>query len=125
MHQMTVTYQGSLRSEAIHLDSKNIIHTDAPKDNQGKGESGITAFDGWRGGIAIHGGWPEGTEGCLTTHTKNYGNIEKEQPINPLVQELIDNIPDFDDNTDDKPVRIIIEERVATKSGKIWIGESI
>ena len=39
MHQMTVTYQGNLRAEAIHLDSKNIIHTDAPKDNQGNGEA--------------------------------------------------------------------------------------
>lgn len=39
MHQMTVSYQGSLRTEATHLDSKTIIHTDAPKDNQGKGEA--------------------------------------------------------------------------------------
>lgn len=39
MHQMKVEYQGDLRTEAIHLDSKNIIHTDAPKDNQGKGEA--------------------------------------------------------------------------------------
>lgn len=39
MHQMKVVYQGDLRTEAIHLDSKNIIHTDAPKDNQGKGEA--------------------------------------------------------------------------------------
>jgi uncharacterized OsmC-like protein len=36
---MTIEYQGSFRTEAIHLDSKNIIHTDAPKDNQGKGEA--------------------------------------------------------------------------------------
>lgn len=39
MHQMKVTYQNNLRAEAIHLDSKNMIHTDAPKDNQGKGEA--------------------------------------------------------------------------------------
>lgn len=39
MHQMKVTYQGSLRTEAIHLDSKSVIYTDAPKDNQGKGEA--------------------------------------------------------------------------------------
>lgn len=39
MHQMKVEYQGDLRTEALHLDSKNIIHTDAPKDNQGKGEA--------------------------------------------------------------------------------------
>lgn len=36
---MKVTYEGSLRSQAIHLDSNNIIYTDAPKDNQGKGEA--------------------------------------------------------------------------------------
>lgn len=34
---MHVTYQGNLRTEAIHLDSKNFIITDAPKDNQGQG----------------------------------------------------------------------------------------
>ena len=39
MHQMKVTYQGSLRTTAIHLDSKNSIITDAPKDNQGQGEA--------------------------------------------------------------------------------------
>lgn len=39
MHQMKVEYQGALRTEAVHLDSKNVIHTDAPKDNQGKGEA--------------------------------------------------------------------------------------
>lgn len=39
MHQMKVSYEGSLRTEAIHLDSKNVILTDAPKDNQGKGEA--------------------------------------------------------------------------------------
>ena len=33
-----VTYLGQLRTEAIHLQSNTIIHTDAPKDNHGKGE---------------------------------------------------------------------------------------
>ena len=33
-----VTYLGELRTEAIHLQSNTIIHTDAPKDNHGKGE---------------------------------------------------------------------------------------
>jgi predicted chitinase len=95
-------------------------------DTQGVGQSGISSGpDGWRDGIAIHGGWPAGAIGCLTTHTSNYGNKSREEPINPLVQELIDNIPDFDNNTDDKPVRFIIEERVATKNGRIWKGESI
>lgn len=39
MHQMEVKYKGSYRTEAVHLDSKNQIITDAPKDNQGNGEA--------------------------------------------------------------------------------------
>ena len=34
-----VTYQGELRTNAIHLQSNNEIITDAPIDNQGKGEA--------------------------------------------------------------------------------------
>lgn len=34
-----VTYQGDLRTTAIHLQSNNKIITDAPVDNQGKGEA--------------------------------------------------------------------------------------
>jgi uncharacterized OsmC-like protein len=33
------TYLGDLRTEAEHLQSKNKILTDAPTDNQGKGEA--------------------------------------------------------------------------------------
>src|SRR5690606_12632095 len=39
MHQMKVIYQGDLRTESEHLDSRSILYTDAPKDNQGKGEA--------------------------------------------------------------------------------------
>lgn len=39
MHQMTVEYLGDFRTESHHLDSKSIILTDAPKDNNGKGEA--------------------------------------------------------------------------------------
>ena len=97
-------------------------------DTQGIGSSSISGTDGYRGGVAIHGGWPQGTIGCLSTHTANYGNKnpkppKKPQPINPLVQELIDNIPDFEDNNDDKPVMLILEERKATKKDKLWYGE--
>jgi len=38
MSLMNVTYVGNLRCEATHLDSKSLIQTDAPKDNQGNGE---------------------------------------------------------------------------------------
>ena len=35
----TVDYQGGLRTQAVHLRSNNKIVTDAPVDNQGKGEA--------------------------------------------------------------------------------------
>ncbi|MBS1680594.1 MAG: OsmC family protein [Bacteroidetes bacterium] len=35
----TVTYLGDLRTEAVHLKSQSTIHTDAPTDNQGRGEA--------------------------------------------------------------------------------------
>jgi len=34
-----VIYQGNLRTEATHLKSGNVIYTDAPIDNHGKGEA--------------------------------------------------------------------------------------
>ena len=34
-----VIYKGNLRTEATHLKSGNIIYTDAPVDNHGKGEA--------------------------------------------------------------------------------------
>lgn len=39
MSLMNVKYQGSFRTQGTHLDSKNQIITDAPKDNQGNGEA--------------------------------------------------------------------------------------
>lgn len=33
-----IRYKGDLRTQATHLQSNTIIETDAPKDNQGKGE---------------------------------------------------------------------------------------
>ncbi len=34
----SITYQGNLRCEAVHLQSSSRIETDAPTDNRGKGE---------------------------------------------------------------------------------------
>jgi putative redox protein len=34
----TISYQGNLRCEAIHIQSGTNIETDAPTDNRGKGE---------------------------------------------------------------------------------------
>lgn len=39
MTTATVIYQGQLRTEAKHLQSGNVILTDAPTDNHGKGEA--------------------------------------------------------------------------------------
>lgn len=39
MTTSTVTYQGDLRTTAIHMQSNNEIITDAPTDNQGKGQA--------------------------------------------------------------------------------------
>jgi putative redox protein len=39
MKTSKITYKGNLRTEAVHLQSGNIIITDAPTDNNGKGEA--------------------------------------------------------------------------------------
>jgi uncharacterized OsmC-like protein len=39
MKVSTVRYMGALRTEALHLPSGAVIHTDAPVDNQGLGSS--------------------------------------------------------------------------------------
>ena len=38
MNSFEIKYDGSFRTTATHLDSGEIIHTDAPKDNNGLGE---------------------------------------------------------------------------------------
>ncbi len=54
---------------------------------------------------------------------KNNGNKQKKQSINSKIKNLIDNIPDFEDNNDERSVKIIIEERKAIKKGDLWYGE--
>lgn len=39
METINTVYEGNLRTNAIHLQSGEKIITDAPKDNQGKGEA--------------------------------------------------------------------------------------
>lgn len=39
MVQTTLSYQGDLRCQAVHGPSGATIHTDAPVDNQGRGQS--------------------------------------------------------------------------------------
>ena len=39
MHTATARYAGHLRTEATHVASGNVIQTDAPTDNHGRGEA--------------------------------------------------------------------------------------
>ena len=39
MHQIEITYINNLRTKCKYLQTGNIIATDAPVDNQGKGEA--------------------------------------------------------------------------------------
>jgi putative redox protein len=39
MVQIDIAYQGNLRCQAVHAESGAAVLTDAPKDNQGNGES--------------------------------------------------------------------------------------
>ncbi|MEL7339787.1 MAG: OsmC family protein [Bacteroidota bacterium] len=39
MVKIQATYDGHLRTTATHLPSSNVLYTDAPTDNQGKGEA--------------------------------------------------------------------------------------
>ena len=38
MNKFEITYDGNLRTSAVHLESSSKINTDAPKDNQGLGQ---------------------------------------------------------------------------------------
>lgn len=38
MSRVRITYEGNLRTRAVHEESGAVIETDAPKDNHGKGE---------------------------------------------------------------------------------------
>lgn len=89
-------------------------------DTKGMGKCYINGPDGSRSGIAIHGGWPVGSVGCLTTHTANYGNRKKGQKTNKIVTQIINNIPDLKDLS--KDVILVLLERNVVKKGKIWFG---
>jgi uncharacterized OsmC-like protein len=39
MKTVETKYEGGLRTSSVHLQSKNTFHTDAPLDNNGKGEA--------------------------------------------------------------------------------------
>ncbi|RAJ75688.1 putative chitinase [Chitinophaga dinghuensis] len=82
-------------------------------DTPGLGSAEINGPNGYRSGIAIHGGWPVGSVGCLTTHSTGYLPAK-----NMLVRQLLGNLPELDkavQQAGDRHVRIIIQPReVAT-----------
>ncbi|SHL80181.1 Predicted chitinase [Chitinophaga jiangningensis] len=93
-------------------------------DSPGSGSATINGPDGERSGIAIHGGWPIGSIGCLTTHTNGYKPAQ-----NALVQELHANIPELDKAVQEegvRHVRIILEPRevVSEKWYKKSLGDT-
>ncbi|NIG52845.1 PAAR-like protein [Chitinophaga sp. Cy-1792] len=78
-------------------------------DTKGIGSASVSGAAGERTGIAIHGGWPVGSIGCLTTHSRGYSFHE-----NALVRELYANIPDLDivaQQDNGRTVRVILEPR--------------
>jgi putative redox protein len=52
MVPFTLTYRGELRCELTHGPSQALLLTDAPKDNQGKGES-FSPTDMLAGGLGV------------------------------------------------------------------------
>ena len=89
-------------------------------DTKVMGKCYINGPDGSRSGIAIHGGWPVGSVGCLTSHTANYGNRKKDQKTNKIVTQIINNIPDLKDLS--KDVILVLLERNVVKKEKLWFG---
>ncbi|MBV8255135.1 MAG: DUF4280 domain-containing protein [Chitinophaga sp.] len=78
-------------------------------DTPGLGSAAISGPDGPRSGIAIHGGWPIGSIGCLTTHSSGYPTGK-----NILVRQLLGNLPELDkavQKAGERQVRIIIQPR--------------
>ncbi|MFB6455539.1 PAAR-like protein [Chitinophaga sp. Hz27] len=85
-------------------------------DTKQVGGAYISGPNGERSGIAIHGGWPIGSIGCLTTHSKGYTFSQ-----NALVRELYANIPDLDvvaQEENGRSVRVILEQRTVDTS--LW-----
>ena len=114
MNTYEITYDGNLRTSALHVDSAEMIHTDAPKDNEGLGESfsptdlfcttlgscilTIMAIAARKKGIEIKG----------TT-----ASVKKTMRSNPRMIDQIDVVIHFGNDFDEKTKTVL--ERAAHK----------
>ena len=114
MNTYEITYDGNLRTSALHVDSNETIHTDAPKDNEGLGESFsptdmvCTALGSCILTIMAIAARKKGIEIAGTT-----ASVKKTMRSNPRMIDCIDISINFNINFDEK-TRIILE-RAALK----------
>lgn len=106
-----VVYEGGLRTSATHVQSGTTIHTDAPTDNQGKGEAfsptdlvgaALLACKITTMAIACPGrGWPE---------PKMTGTVTKKMASGPRRIARLELTIDLDWEIKDPEARKILEE---------------
>ena len=109
MNTYEITYSGNLRTSALHLDSSEMIHTDAPKDNEGLGESFsptdllCTALGSCILTIMAIAARKKGIELKGTT-----ASVKKTMRSNPRMIDQIDVVIHFNSDFDEK-TKIILE----------------
>ena len=109
MNTYEITYSGNLRTSALHVDSSEMIHTDAPKDNEGLGESFsptdllCTALGSCILTIMAIAARKKGIELKGTT-----ASVKKTMRSNPRMIDQIDVVIHFDSDFDEK-TKIILE----------------
>jgi len=109
MNTYEITYSGNLRTSALHVDSTEMIHTDAPKDNEGLGESFsptdllCTALGSCILTIMAIAARKKGIELKGTT-----ASVKKTMRSNPRMIDQIDVVIHFDSDFDEK-TKIILE----------------
>ena len=109
MNTYEITYSGNLRTSALHVDSSEMIHTDAPKDNEGLGESFsptdllCTALGSCILTIMAIAARKKGIELKGTT-----ASVKKTMRSNPRMIDKIDVVIHFNSDFDEK-TKIILE----------------
>jgi len=114
MYTSKIVYQGDLRTQSTHLQSGTVIITDAPTDNQGKGEA-FSPTDMVANSLAtcmfsIMGIKAKQLDVNLTDSTANVTKIMQAEPR--MIKEVVVN---FDMNAIvDEKTRIILERAAMT-----------
>ena len=112
MNTYKITYSGNLRTSALHVDSAEMIQTDAPKDNEGLGESFsptdllCTALGSCILTIMAIAAKKKGIELKGTT-----SSVKKTMRSNPRMIDQIDVVIQFNSDFDEKTKKIL--ERAA------------